>query len=313
MGACLIVGGGGFIGSHLVAKLVASGRKDVRVLGRSTHPRFPLPKGVRYVSGDICDEQFLRPLLPNCNEVFDLAYSTVPKTSFEDPVLDVMSNLPANVTLIKLASECHLRRFVLVSSGGTVYGNAAYLPIDESHPTNPVSPYGITKLAAEKYALMFHRLGALPVVIVRPSNPYGPNQLGNLGQGFVGAALFALLNRKPVTIFGARGTVRDYIYVEDLAEGLVAALDHGVVGDTYNIGTGLGLDNKKVLDEIVRVSDPSGFPLELIVQPERPFDVVANVLSSAKLTYVSGWRPKTEFALGVDRTWAWALQCEAGR
>ncbi|MDP3539055.1 MAG: NAD-dependent epimerase/dehydratase family protein [Azonexus sp.] len=308
MAACLVVGGGGFIGSHLVAKLVASGRKDVRVLGRSSRPRFSLPEGVSYVSGDICNEQFLRPLLQDCDEVFDLAYSTVPKTSFEDPVLDVMANLPANVTLIKLASECRLRRFVLVSSGGTVYGNATYLPIDESHPTNPVSPYGITKLAAEKYALMFHRLGELPVVIVRPANPYGPNQLGNLGQGFVGAALFALLNHKPVTIFGARGTVRDYIYVEDLADGLVAALDHGVPGNIYNIGTGLGFDNRMVLDEIVRVSDQLAFALEVVVQPERAFDVATNVLSSAKLTYVSGWRPKTEFAQGMAKTWAWALQ-----
>lgn len=308
MAACLVVGGGGFIGSHLVSKLVASGRRDIRVLGRSAHPRFSLPEGVCYVSGDICDEKFLRPLLQDCDEVIDLAYSTVPKTSFEDPVLDVMANLPANVTLIRLASERRLRRFVLVSSGGTVYGNAAYLPIDESHPTNPISPYGITKLAAEKYALMFHRLGGLPVVIVRPANPYGPNQLGNLGQGFVGAALFALLNHKPVTIFGSRGTVRDYIFVEDLAEGLVAALDYGMPGDTYNIGTGLGLDNQMVLDEIVKSSDQLAFPLELIIQPARAFDVATNVLSSAKLTYVSGWRPKTEFSLGISKTWAWTLE-----
>jgi UDP-glucose 4-epimerase len=307
MAACLVVGGGGFIGAHLVAKLVASGRKDVRVLGRSAQPRFQLPEGVRYLSGDIADERFLKPLLQECDEVFDLAYSTVPKTSFEDPVLDVVANLPANVTLIKLASECNLRRFVLVSSGGTVYGNAAYLPIDESHPTNPVSPYGITKLAAEKYALMFHRLGALPVVIVRPGNPYGPNQLGNLGQGFVGAALFALLNRKPVTIFGERGTVRDYIFVEDLADGLVASLEHGRVGDIYNIGTGIGLDNRAVLDEISTVVAGSGLSVEVVVQPERPFDVAENVLSAAKLTYVSGWRPATDFASGMDRTWQWAL------
>lgn len=313
MAACLVVGGGGFIGSHLVAKLLASGRKDVWVLGRSAHPRFPLPEVVRYISGDVCDEQFLRPVLRECDEVFDLAYSTVPKTSFENPVLDVVANLPANVTLIKVASECQLRRFVLVSSGGTVYGNSMYLPIDESHPTNPVSPYGITKLAAEKYALMFHRLTAFPVVIVRPSNPYGPNQMGNLGQGFVGTALFSMLSHKPVAIFGARGTVRDYIYVEDLAAGLVAALEHGVVGDTYNIGAGLGFDNRAVLDEIAEVSDQSNFPLEVTIQPERPFDVAANVLSAAKLTYVSGWRPRTDLTSGLAKTWSWALQHGFGK
>jgi len=260
------------------------------------------------VSGDIGDEQFVRSLMIGCDEVIDLAYSTVPKTSFEDPVHDVLANLPSSVTLIKVACECKLRRFVLVSSGGTVYGNAAYLPIDEFHLTNPVSPYGITKLAVEKYALMFHHLSSLPVVIVRPGNPFGPNQLGNLGQGFIASAIFALLNNKQVNIFGERGTVRDYIYIDDLAEGLVAALNHGIVGEVYNIGTGIGSDNKEVLEAIVKISDKSTYPLNLVIQPKRPFDVAANVLSSAKLTYSSGWKSKTSINVGLKKTWAWAMQ-----
>jgi UDP-glucose 4-epimerase len=307
MGTCLVIGGGGFIGSHLVPRLIAAGRSDIVVVGRSPYPRFQLPESIRYVQGDAGDADFLRSQLAGCDEVIDLAYSTVPKTSFDDPVRDVVANLPANVTLIKLASEYNIRRFLLVSSGGTVYGNAAYLPIDESHPTNPVSPYGITKLAAEKYALMFHRLNGLPVVIVRPGNPFGPNQLGNLGQGFVGAALFAVLKGIPVQIFGENGTVRDYIYIEDLANGLVAALQHGRVGDIYNIGTGVGLDNRAVIDELKGVVAGSGFHPEVAVLPERSFDVASNVLSSARLTYVSGWRPVTDFRKGLERTWSWAL------
>jgi UDP-glucose 4-epimerase len=308
MSATLVVGGGGFIGSHLVLKLLESGRKDIRVVGRSAQPRFSLPKQVDYISGDISNESFIRSILQDCDEVIDLAYSTVPKTSFDDPVHDVLANLPSSVTLIKVASEFNLRRFVLVSSGGTVYGNAAYLPIDESHLTNPVSPYGITKLAIEKYALMFNHLSSLPVVIVRPGNPYGPNQLGNLGQGFIASAIFSLLNNKQVNIFGERGTVRDYIYIDDLASGLLAALDKGKVGEIYNIGTGIGLDNKEVLDAIVNISDQSKFPLKLVIQPERPFDVIGNVLSSAKLTYISGWKPKTSFQTGINKTWLWAVQ-----
>lgn len=308
MSATLVVGGGGFIGSHLVLKLLESGRKDIKVVGRNAEPRFSLPKEVRYISGDISNESFTRSILQDCDEVIDLAYSTVPKTSFEDPVHDVLANLPSTVTLIKVASEFNLKRFVLVSSGGTVYGNAAYLPIDEFHLTNPVSPYGITKLALEKYALMFHHLSALPVVIVRPGNPYGPNQIGNLGQGFIASAMFALLNNRQVNIFGERGTVRDYIFIDDLSEGLVSALDKGKVGEVYNIGTGIGLDNRQVLDEIVKISDQSGFPLNLVIKPERPFDVAENVLSSAKLTYVSGWKPRTSFYAGIEKTWSWAMQ-----
>jgi UDP-glucose 4-epimerase len=308
MSTTLVVGGGGFIGSHLVLKLFESGRKNIRVVGRSAQPRFSLPKEVDYLSGDISNESFIRSALQGCDEVIDLAYSTVPKTSFEDPVHDVLANLPSTVTLIKVASEFNLRRFVLVSSGGTVYGNAAYLPIDEFHLTNPVSPYGITKLAIEKYALMFNHLSSLPIVIVRPGNPYGPNQLGNLGQGFIASAIFSLLNNKQVNIFGERGTVRDYIFIDDLTDGLVAALDKGKVGEVYNIGTGIGLDNREVLDAIVKISDQSKFPLNLVIQSERPFDVAGNVLSSTKLTNISGWKPQISFQSGLKKTWLWATQ-----
>lgn len=308
MTSTIVIGGGGFIGSHLILKLLESGRKEVKVIGRSGYPRFPLPDEVCYISGDISNEHFVRSILKDGDEVIDLAYSTVPKTSFEDPVYDVLANLPSTVTLIKVASEFNLRRFVLVSSGGAVYGNAVSLPIDEYHLTNPVSPYGITKLAVEKYALMFHHINALPVVIARPGNPYGPNQMDNLGQGFIASAMFALLNNRPVNIFGERGTVRDYIFIDDLSDGLVAVLNNGKVGEVYNIGTGIGLNNRQVLDEIVKISDQSGFPLNLVIQPERPFDVAENALSSAKLTYVSGWKPRTSFNAGIEKTWSWAIQ-----
>jgi UDP-glucose 4-epimerase len=303
----LIVGGGGFIGSHLANYLARQGGRKIIVVGRSAAPRFSLPDNVSYLQGDVGDAAFIGNLLDNCDEVVDLAYATVPKTSFDDPVHDVLVNLPSSVVLLRQASQRGLRRLILVSSGGTVYGNAAYLPIDETHPTSPVSPYGITKLALEKYALMFHRLEGLPVVIVRPGNPYGPNQLGNLGQGFVGAALSGMLQRQPVRVFGERGTVRDYVYVDDLVTGLAAALEHGNVGDTYNIGTGIGLDNQAVLDALDKVARSSGYAVDVETQPSRPFDVAVNVLSSARLTYVSGWRPHIEFSEGIARTWAWAL------
>ena len=141
-------------------------------------------------------------------------------------------------------------RYLVLSSGGTVYGKAHHLPIEENHPTNPISPYGITKLAVEKYALMYHQLSGLPIIIIRPSNPYGPNQYGERGQGFIGTAIFRILRNEEIVIYGDRGNVRDYIFVDDLAEGIVAALNHGVPGDIYNCGTGIGLDNQNILDEI---------------------------------------------------------------
>lgn len=301
----LVVGGAGFIGSHLTRALAADGRRSVTVTGRQPTPRHPLPSGVRYVCADAIDEQRLQPLLSDSHEVVDLAYATVPKTSFDDPVHDVLSNLPATVSLLKKASEYPLRRFLLVSSGGTVYGNSLHLPIDEFHPTNPVSPYGITKLAAEKYAFLFHRLAALPVIIARPGNPYGPNQFGNLAQGFIGAALYATLQRQKTVVFGERGTTRDYIYIDDLVQGLIAALDFGVPGEVYNIGTGIGSDNRSVLDELDNIVRADGYAVECEHREPRSFDVASNVLSSARLTYASGWRPQVDLRDGLARTWKW--------
>lgn len=306
MATCLVVGGAGFIGSHLVAQLHACGREDILVTGRRPEPRYALPDGVRYLQLEDADDATLKAILAQCDEIIDLAYATVPQTSFDDPVLDVLSNLPVTVRLLKLASEGVLRRVVLVSSGGTVYGSAVRLPIDESHPTNPISPYGITKLAIEKYSLMYHALRGLPIVIVRPGNPYGPSQMGNLGQGFVGAAIYATIVSKPVRIFGERGTVRDYIYITDLVEGIVAALDKGAPGEIYNIGTGVGMDNREVLDQIGLRARADGLEPLLVSEPTRPFDVAANVLSSAKLTYISGWRPRFSFEEGLADTWLWA-------
>jgi len=305
MSTCLIVGGGGFVGSRLVS-LLQVGQRNIVVAGRRASPRFGLPAGVRYVQLDPADMGALAGLLDECDEVIDLAYSTVPKTSFEDPVFDVVSNLPFNVALIKMASERPLRKLVFVSSGGTVYGPSAYLPIDESHPTNPVSPYGITKLAIEKYGLMYCLLRGLPFVVVRPGNPYGPNQLGGQGQGFVATAVFSALRGCPISIFGERGTIRDYIYVDDLVAGIAAALESGEPGEVYNIGTGLGLDNRAVLESIEVCAHADGIALDIQTEAARPFDVAANVLSSARLTYRSGWRPTVSFEEGLSKTWAWA-------
>ena len=306
----LVVGGAGFIGSHLARILIADGRRVVRVTGRRETPIFGLPAGVEYIRANAADAVAMGRLLDEADEVIDLAYGSVPKTSFEDPVHDVLANLPATVNLLKMASERSLHRFLLVSSGGTVYGNASRLPIDEFHPTNPVSPYGITKLAAEKYAFLFHRLSGLPLVVARPGNPYGPFQFGRLAQGFIGAALHATAGRQKVTIFGERGTIRDYIYVDDLAHGMMAALDHGRIGETYNIGTGIGYDNRAVLDKIDSVVSQDGYSVECEHLPARAFDVAENVLSSARLTYVSGWRPKIDLLSGLEATWRWAKDQE---
>jgi UDP-glucose 4-epimerase len=304
---CLVVGGAGFIGSQ-VSNILAETGRVVIALGRSSSPLHQLSNKVKYVSGDYKDRLLLRELLKDTDELIDLAYATVPKTSFDDPVNDILSNLPAGVGLIQEATQAKLRKVVFVSSGGTVYGIAQSLPIFEDHPTNPISPYGITKLTLEKYVLMFASLTGLPASIVRPGNAYGEHQLAFSGQGFVATAIKSILLRQPVNIFGSHGTIRDYLHVEDLAQGIVAALQFGLVGDVYNIGSGIGLNNMDVLEVIEPFARSKGYSFPINILPERGFDVPANVLNSEKLTNLSSWQPKIKFTDGILRTWMGSIE-----
>lgn len=300
----LLIGGGGFIGSWTANELWASGR-EVTVLGRSAAPAHALHPAVRYVAGDFSDISVLRSLLTGHDEVVDLAYATVPNTSFDAPLHDLLQNLPVAVSLFTESLAAGVGRVVVVSSGGTVYGEARSLPIREDHPTCPISPYGITKLTIEQYARWFHAVHALPVICVRPANAYGEGQIPFRGQGFVATAIASVIEERPLTIFGEAGTVRDYIHVSDIAIAIVAALDRGECGQTYNVGTGVGLSNLDVVTAIDRLAAVVGKRSRVIRAEARRFDVQTNVLDSAKLTDRTGWRPKVGFEDGIERTWHW--------
>jgi UDP-glucose 4-epimerase len=298
----LIIGGAGFIGGYLTRRLL-DGDREVTVLGRRPASDVALPLGARYLEGDYGDVELLRRALGGADAVVDLAYSTVPQTSFEDPVFDIVSNLPASVQLLREAAGLEVGRVLLVSSGGTVYGVASSLPIGEDHPTNPISPYGITKLTIEKYAGMLARTTGLDVVTVRPGNAYGEGQLPFTGQGFVATAIHSILRRRPIAVFGRAGSIRDYIHVSDIADAIVAALDFGIAGEVYNVGSGEGRSNLDVLAALNPLAAAAGFEVATRFDSARPFDVPANVLDSRKLLDATGWRPRVAFADGIRETW----------
>ena len=300
---CVVIGGGGFIGQWLTRRLLDSGRSVV-VLGRRPAAPQGLDARARYVGGDYGDPALASSLLAAADEVVDLAYATVPKSSFDDPVFDLNMNLQPAVNLLQAAvNKPHIRKLVLVSSGGTVYGHAVTTPIAETHPTDPVSPYGITKLAIEKYGLMFHRLYGVPVVVVRPGNAYGEGQAPFRGQGFVATAIASMLEGRPLTVFGGDEVIRDYVHVDDIAAAIVAALDVGEAGTCYNAGSGLGHSTQEVLDLIEGHARHQGVETEVIPMPARPFDVKVNVLDCTRLQLASGWRAHIALADGVKRAW----------
>jgi len=298
-----VIGGAGFIGRQLVVQLLASGR-DVLVLGRRAERPNYLPANTIYEACDYTDRESLHRHIATCAEIIDLAYATVPQTSFVDPMFDLQSNLPGSIGLLQEAAAMrNLRKLLIVSSGGTVYGPVSRLPISEEARTAPVSPYGITKLAIENYGLMFHRLHGVPVTIVRPANAYGAGQKPFTGQGFIATAIGHILKREAVTIFGRNGTIRDYLHVSDVASGILCALDGGSPGEIYNIGSGVGRNNREVLSVIESYANSADYDVNIRVAPERHFDVPANVLNFDRLLAATGWQPKVAFVDGVQEVW----------
>jgi UDP-glucose 4-epimerase len=287
----------------VLAQVLADGGRDVRVLDRTAQrPRF-LDSRVQYAHCDVSDAAGLVSALEGATELVDLSYATTAQATFSNPIAEVLANVPVSVGVMQAAVALKLRRYLYVSSGGTVYGEQRVLPITEAAVPTPVSPYGITKLTIERYAMLMHHHHGLPAVVVRPGNAYGPGQLPFTGQGFIATAIGSVLARKPVTVFGERGTVRDYVHVEDVAAAIVAALNHGVPGRVYNVGTGVGLDNMDILDLIKAEGVLAGYTLQVDFAPERAADVSANVLDASALRDASGWRPRIACSEGVRDVW----------
>lgn len=299
----LVIGGAGYIGAHLVPQLCATGR-HVTVLGRRSAPRYALPEGVVYISGDFGEYDLISRLLNSHQEVIHLAYATAPNTAFENPLADLLQNLPPTVQLFSEVANRGVK-LVLVSSGGTVYGEADKLPIDETHHTKPISPYGVTKLTLENYACLYAGTHGLKFICVRPANAYGVGQTPFIGQGFIATAMASALKGIPINIFGQQGTVRDYLYVSDLASGIVSVLSRGYLSETYNLGSGIGLSNLAVIERLKPLMQNKGCAVEVINLPERAFDVKANILHTTKLKAHTGWIQQVNFDDGLHLTYEW--------
>lgn len=299
----LIIGGAGYVGAHLVPQLLATGRQ-VTVLGRSQSARYELPSNAVYVAGDFAQHELISSLLDTHQEVVHLAYATVPNTSFENPLSDLLQNLPPTVQLFSEVADRGVK-LVLVSSGGTVYGEAVELPIRETHPTKPISPYGVTKLTLENYAYLYAATHGLKFVCVRPANAYGVGQKPFIGQGFIATAMASVMRGMPIIIFGQNGTIRDYLYVSDLAYGIVSALEQGHLSETYNLGSGIGLSNLDVIEAFKPLMYEIGCEVQVENLPERAFDVKVNVLDSTKLQEHTGWKPLVKFEEGLCLTRDW--------
>lgn len=296
----LVIGGCGFVGSHVVDALV-EGRIGVRVLDRRPEAfRSPI-KGVEYVIGDYAHAALLTEAVMGVDAVIHLASATVPATSNLDPSADIRGNLLPTVQLIEISRAVGVRNIVYLSSGGTVYGMPQTDPIAENHPLQPVSSYGIVKTAIEKYLHMEHHLHGLRYCVLRASNPYGPRQ-GHTGvQGVIGTYLWNIARGDPIEVWGDGQVVRDFIHVKDLASLCRKSLESAESG-LFNAGSGDGVSIRKLVDIICQTT---GRDITPIYKPGRNFDVPRVVLDIEVARKAFSWDPGTRLEMGIADFWQW--------
>ena len=300
----LLIGGCGFIGSHVADALVARGLQ-VRVMDRRPEVFRPALPDVEYVMADFGDPAQVFEALSGTEAVIHLASTTVPSTANLDPVADIKGNLIATVRLLEMMRASGRRKIVFLSSGGTVYGIPETDPVAETHPLRPINSYGIVKVAIENYLHMEQSLNGLNQVVLRGSNPYGPRQ-GHTGiQGIIGTHLWKIARGEPVEVWGDGSVVRDFIHVRDLAELCVDAVLSDATG-CYNAGSGEGASVNEVVACIDRkVQASGGAPVKPIYKPGRNFDVPRVVLDIARARAAFGWSPSKSLDEGIAETWDW--------
>lgn len=309
---CLVLGGRGFIGSHLVDALLAErchvrcfDRPNIKPLENRLLGDTSPAANFKLIEGDLGSDSDIASALEGCDVCFHLISTTLPQTSNADPVFDIETNLISTLRLLNRAVQAKVGKIVFVSSGGTVYGAPHKTPIDETHPTNPICSYGIAKLAIEKYLHLFHELHGLDYTILRLANPFGERQRTRANQGAVAVFVGKALRGETIDIWGDGTVVRDYIYIADVVSALLAAMARDDANDVFNIGSGRGLSLNAILDTIESVTGQSTRRNYL---PGRAFDVPVNYLDIKRAGERLDWRPKIPFEEGLRRFIAWAKQ-----
>ncbi len=292
----LVTGGAGFIASHLSDRLVELGHEVVIVDDLSTGKRDNLPPAAKFYEVDIRDKALADVFSAERPEVvFHHAAHADVTRSVRDPQHDASVNILGSLNLMECCRAHQVRRFVYANTGGALYGEPQYTPVDESHPIAPVSPYGVSKRTAEMYLHAYHVNHGLEYTSLRYPNVYGPRQDPHGEAGVVAIFALRLLTGEQCTIFGDGSKTRDYVYVGDIVEANVLALNSDVCG-IYNLGRGIEVTDLGVF-EAVRAA--VGSQLDPVYAQVRPGEVERIALNASKAESGLGWKWKTDFTDGV--------------
>lgn len=301
---CLVTGGAGFIGSHVVETLLAHGHQ-VRVfdLPNISLSNLDNVTGMfEIVQGDFHNQRDLEEAFQDVQVVVHLVYTTLPGPSNENPIYDVESNVVGTLNLLEIARRHHVQKVIFSSSGGTVYGVPAQLPIPESHQTTPSCSYGITKLTIEKYLELYRHLYGLDYAVLRISNPYGERQRTEAVQGALAVFMGKVLAGDPITIWGDGSVARDYFYIKDLAVAFLKVVEQDTPSKIYNIGSGRAYT---LMDIMASIENVTGKEVHKVFEPSRKLDVQVNCLDVTRAKKELGWQAMVSLEEGVTRMWRW--------
>jgi UDP-glucose 4-epimerase len=301
---CLVLGGGGFIGSFIADRLLIEGN-FVRIFERPRvvpyRPFLPYEK-VEWLQGDFMSKTDVAAAVQSCEMVFHLISTTLPKSSNDDPVYDVESNLIPTLQLLETAVRYGVRKVIFISSGGTIYGIPSQIPIPETHPTDPLVSYGAVKLAIEKYLHLYYTIYGLDYSILRVANPFGERQRVNTAQGAVAVFLSKAVANDTIDVWGDGSAKRDFIYIQDVVDAFIKSMDHFGEPHVFNIGSSYGRSVNELLSAIEELI---GHPVMRRYLPARKFDVPVSMLDISRAKDILGWQPRFSFRDGLQRTLDW--------
>jgi UDP-glucose 4-epimerase len=298
----LVLGGSGFIGSHIVDKFLDE-KHDVVVYDIQPEQYRRSPSAITFVAGDFGNVGTLDELISTgFDAVIHCVSTTIPKTSNESPVFDVQSNVIGTLHLLDICVKRRVGKIVFMSSGGTVYGDIGEVSsVDELHALKPICSYAVSKATIEQYLELYRYLRGLNYVALRVSNPYGERQSPARAQGALTVFLHRTIRGQPIEVWGDGSVTRDFIYVGDVASAVYLAAATPISG-IFNVGSGTGHSLRDILNNISQVL---GISPSITWLPRRSFDVPRIVLDTTKLRNATEWRICTPLSEGIARTADW--------
>jgi UDP-glucose 4-epimerase len=301
----MVIGGAGFIGSHVVDALLPRGTTIAVFDDLSSGRRENLEAGIALTVGDVRDKRAVGAALSDGIDcVFHLAAQIDVRKALEDPELDAQVNVCGTINVLNACVEGHVRRFVMSSTGGALYGEPSTLPASEKSAIRPLSPYGVSKYCAEQYIGYFRRTYELETVVLRYANVYGPRQNPNGEGGVVGIFARRILLGEPCIVYGDGEQTRDFVFVVDVARANRLAMQ-GTLG-TFNIGTGAETSLNQLLTSFERVV---GHPVARQYAPARLGEVQRMAVDASEARHRLGWLPTVSLEDGLARTLEWVKTC----